>query len=559
MIRCNRMQPGRADACPSLESYSCSRARINHHDVKLINESGKVVMTFTIQLPPVKAQRMLVVGEVVLDRYLWGTVERVSPEAPIPILHLNRSEERLGNAAFVAASVRGLGAEANLLSVIGADADGRAVCRIADDQGIGRDSLIEEPDRPTIVKERLLGAAQSAQRGIQQMLRVDREDSTPLDPAAEAKLLARLDVELENSDGLLVCDINKGLLTPRLLNEVIQATRSRNKPVVIDPRRCDDFSIYRGATALTPNRFETEHATGLSMAEPGGWPVAARKLIDELDLSACLVTLDRDGMFLAQHDGTALHIATTPRDVYDVTGAGDVVLATFGLFLTAGLTAADAAALANVAASLEVAKQGAMVISRNELIMALEGGRYDSRRKILLLPELQAELLRHRHAGRTICLTNGCFDLLHAGHVQLLEFAQAQGDLLVVAINSDGSVRQIKGVDRPIYSAADRATILAALEAVDYVVTFDDPHAEDIVRSIRPDVLIKGEDWVGKTVDGGEFVRSYGGRVVLAQLMEGRATTRTIQHILSDATRRYDLKDGAASQRYPEPHGLHNR
>jgi D-beta-D-heptose 7-phosphate kinase / D-beta-D-heptose 1-phosphate adenosyltransferase len=512
-----------------------------------LDHTGEAIMTLTLELTPAKAQRILVVGEVVLDRYLWGTVERISPEAPIPVLRLSRSEERLGNAAFVAASVCALGAEASLLSVIGADADGRAVCRIADDQGIGHDSLLEEPDRPTIVKERLLGAAQSARRGIQQMLRVDREDLTPLHPAAEAKLLARLDAELEDADGVLVSDINKGLLTPRLLREIIQATRSRSKPLVIDPRRCDDFSIYRGATALTPNRFETELATGLDMTEPDLWPVAARKLIHELDLDACLVTLDRDGMFLAQQDGTALHIEITPRDVYDVTGAGDVVLATFGLFLTAGLTAADASALANVAASLEVAKQGAMVISRDELIMALEGSRHASSRKILSLPELQAELLRHRHAGRTICFTNGCFDLLHAGHVKLLEFAHSQGDLLVVAINSDGSVRQIKGVDRPIYSAADRARILAALEAVDYVVIFDDPRAEDIVRSIRPDVLIKGEDWAGKTVDGGEFVRSYGGRVVLAQLMEGRATSRTIEHILSDAMRRYDLQDTATS------------
>jgi len=490
----------------------------------------------------------LVVGEVVLDRYLWGTVERISPEAPIPVLHLDRSEERLGNAAFVAASIRALGAEANLLSVIGADTYGHAVCRMADGHGIGRDSLLEDPGRPTIVKERLLGAAQSSQRGVQQMLRVDREDSTPLGPAAQAKLLARLDTEVDKADGVLVCDINKGLLTPHFLNEIIRAARSRDKPVVIDPRRCDDFSIYRGATALTPNRFESEHATGLSMAEPGGWLAATRKLIDQLELTTCLLTLDRDGMFLAERDGTAVHIETTPRDVYDVTGAGDVVLATFGLFLIAGLSAADAAGVANVAASLEVAKQGATVVSRDELVVALEGNRVASNHKILLIPELQAELLRHRHAGRTICLTNGCFDLLHAGHVELLEFAQSQGDLLVVAINSDGSVRQIKGVDRPIYSATDRARILAALEAVNYVVIFDAPRAEDIVRSIRPDVLVKGEDWAGKTVDGGEFVRSYGGRVVLAPLMEGRATTRTIQHILSDAMRRYDLKDGATSQ-----------
>lgn len=504
-------------------------------------------MKVTRGLPPVDAYRLLVVGEVVLDRYLWGTVERISPEAPIPVLHLNRSEERLGNAAFVAASIRALGAEANLLSVIGTDNDGRAVCRMADGHRIGRDSLLEDPGRPTIVKERLLGATQSSQRSIQQMLRVDREDSTPLGSAAQAKLLERLNKELDQADGVLVCDINKGLLAPAFLHEIIRTARTREIPVVIDPRRCNDFSIYRGATALTPNRFESEHATGVSMSEPGGWPAAARKLIDQLELTTCLLTLDRDGMFVAERDGTALHIETTPRDVYDVTGAGDVVLATFGLFLTAGLSATDAARIANVAASLEVAKHGATVISRDELVVAFEANRVASNRKVLLIPELQAELLHHRHAGRTICLTNGCFDLFHAGHVELLEFAQTQADLLVVAINSDGSVRQIKGADRPIYSAADRARILAALEAVDYVVIFDAPRAEDIVRSIRPDVLIKGEDWADKTIDGGEFVRSYGGRVVLAPLMEGRATTRTIQHILSGGMRRYDPKDGATS------------
>jgi D-beta-D-heptose 7-phosphate kinase / D-beta-D-heptose 1-phosphate adenosyltransferase len=506
-----------------------------------------MLMKVTCGLPPVNAYTILVVGEVVLDRYLWGTVERISPEAPIPVLHFNRSEERLGNAAFVAASIRALGAEANLLSVIGADNDGGAVCRMADGHGIGRDSLLEDPGRPTIVKERLLGAAQSSQRSIQQMLRVDREDSTPLGSAVQAKLLERLKRELDQADGVLVCDINKGLLARHFLNEIIRTARTREIPVVIDPRRCNDFSIYRGATALTPNRFESEHATGVSMAEPGGWPAAARKLIDGLELTTCLLTLDRDGMFLAERNGTALHIETTPRDVYDVTGAGDVVLATFGLFLIAGLSGADAARIANVAASLEVAKQGATVVSRDELVLALRANSVASNRKILSIPELQAELLRHRHAGRKICLTNGCFDLLHAGHLELLEFAQTQGDLLIVAINSDGSVRQIKGVERPIYSATDRARILAALEAVDYVVIFDAPRAEDIVRSIRPDVLIKGEDWAGKTVDGGEFVRSYGGRVVFAPLMEGRATTRTIQHILSGAMRRYDLKDGATS------------
>ena len=275
----------------------------------------------SIELQVAKQPRLLVVGEVVLDRYLWGTVERVSPEAPIPVLHLTRSEERLGNAAFVAASVRALGGEARLLSVVGADADGRKISRIASELGIGCDSLLEVVGRPTIVKERLLGAAQAAQRGVQQMLRVDREDATPLERTTEEVLLARLLGELDASDGVLVCDIDKGVLTPRVLSEMIRIARNQGKPVVVDPRRTSDFSMYRGATALTPNRFEAQYATGLDMSNAGNWPTVASKMIADLGLSVSLVTLDRDGIFLSARNGPAIHIETTPREVYDVTGA----------------------------------------------------------------------------------------------------------------------------------------------------------------------------------------------------------------------------------------------
>jgi D-beta-D-heptose 7-phosphate kinase/D-beta-D-heptose 1-phosphate adenosyltransferase len=293
----------------------------------------------------------------------------------------------------------------------------------------------------------------------------------------------------------------------------------------------EDFSIYRGASAMTPNRYETEKATGIKLSDPAAWQAAALKLLDDLELDTCLVTLDRDGMFLAARDGTALHIATRPREVYDVTGAGDMVLAIFGLFLISGTDAAAAARLANVAAGLEVGRQGAAVVSRAELEAALHRVHGGSSGKVLELAELVPELQRRRVEGLQICFTNGCFDLLHAGHIESLEFARAQGDVLVVGLNSDASVRQIKGEDRPVYPAADRARILAALEAVDYVVIFDDPRAENIIRAVRPDVLIKGQDWEGKVVDGSEFVTSYGGKVVLASLLAGRATTKTIERL----------------------------
>ena len=341
-------------------------------------------------------------------------------------------------------------------------------------------------------------------------------------------MIAQLERELERADGVLVSDINKGLLTPAVLRAIIEGAKRRGKPVIIDPRMAEDFAIYRGASALTPNRYETERASGIKLGDPAAWPVAARKLLEDLDLNACLVTLDRDGMFLAASDGTALHIGTEPREVYDVTGAGDVVLAIFGLFLIAGVDPAVAARLANAAAGLEVGKQGAAVLSRAELTLALQRAHLGSRGKVLGLAELLPALESRRREGLRICFTNGCFDLLHAGHIESLEFARAQGDLLVVGLNSDSSVRQIKGEGRPVYPASDRARILAALEAVDYVVVFDEPRAENIIRAVRPDVLVKGEDWQGKVVDGSEFVQSYGGRVVLAHLLEGRATSQTI-------------------------------
>jgi D-beta-D-heptose 7-phosphate kinase / D-beta-D-heptose 1-phosphate adenosyltransferase len=505
-------------------------------------------METQLELPPACTYRILVAGEVILDRYLSGEVSRISPEAPIPVLRVTGSEERPGNAAFVCANLVAFGARPTVLSVVGDDSNGRIVREMLERIGVSISGLARDVNRPTIVKERLLGSVQSAHRGVQQLLRVDHEDSQPICREVETALLDRLNTELVDSDGVLVCDINKGLLTPRVLSVIIQQARVLNKPVIVDPRLSDDLSIYRGATALTPNRYETERATGIKLDGPIAWEKAARRMIEMLDLEACLITLDRDGMFLAERDGAATHIGTTPREVYDVTGAGDVVLTIFGLFLM-GADALLAARLANLAAGLEVEKQGATVISRDDVKRALQTSTHSSLRKILSLDTLIAELDRHRKAGRRICFTNGCFDLLHAGHVQSLEFSRAQGDVLVVALNSDRSVRELKGPERPVYAAADRARILSALEAVDYVVVFDESHAENVIRAVQPDVLVKGEDWRGKAIDGEAFVASYGGAVVLAQLLDGHATTRTIERLSGfRVTRAEGLSNGATPE-----------
>jgi D-beta-D-heptose 7-phosphate kinase/D-beta-D-heptose 1-phosphate adenosyltransferase len=500
-----------------------------------------------LRLPEAKPLRVVVAGEVILDRYVWGEVERVSPEAPIPIVRALRREERPGNAGFVMANLRALGARPAAFSIVGDDHGGRMLREMFRDLEIDTRGLLIDPDRPTTVKERLLGSVQSAKRATQQLLRVDDEDTSPLDPKLEREMARRLDRILDRADGVLVSDINKGLLAPSLLRELINAANRHRIPIVIDPRVSADYAIYRGATAITPNRYETEIATGMKLTDRDAWRTAADHLVRKLGLRACLITLDRDGMYLAERGGRGSFISTSPREVYDVTGAGDVVLAVFGLLTIAGLGFESAAAVANIAAGIEVGRLGTEIISRDDLARALAPRHDDFERKIVSIDELQTLLDPKRRAGQRIVFTNGCFDLLHAGHLQLLSFARAQGDVLIVGINSDRAVRMLKGEQRPIYSAAERAHLLAALEMVDHVVVFDDPRSERIIRQVRPDVLIKGADWRGQQVDGQEFVESKGGQVLLAPLLEGHSTSSTIAHLRSGMA---DLPAPASGQRH---------
>jgi D-beta-D-heptose 7-phosphate kinase/D-beta-D-heptose 1-phosphate adenosyltransferase len=489
-----------------------------------------------LSLPDTKPLKVVVAGEVILDRYVWGDVERVSPEAPIPVLRAHRREEKPGNAGFVMANLRALGARPAAFGVVGDDHAGRMLRAMFRDLEIDSRGLLIDPGRPTIVKERMLGSVQSANRATQQLLRVDDEDTSPLAPERQRELLGRLGRVLDRADGVLVSDINKGALSGPLLRELINGANRRGVPIVIDPRLSTDYSIYRGATAITPNRYETETATGIRLTDRDAWRTAAESLVRKLRLRACLVTLDRDGMYLAESGGRGSYISTSPREVYDVTGAGDVVLAVFGLLAIAGLGFASAAALANIAAGIEVGRLGTEIISREDLARALVPRHETIERKIVSVDELRALLEPRRRAGQQMVFTNGCFDLLHAGHLQLLSFARAQGDVLIVGINSDRAVRMIKGEHRPIYPATERARILAAIGMVDYVVVFDDPRAEGIVHDVRPDVLVKGSDWRGQQVDGQEFVESNGGQVLLAPLLDGHSTTSIIARLRESPT-----------------------
>jgi D-beta-D-heptose 7-phosphate kinase/D-beta-D-heptose 1-phosphate adenosyltransferase len=449
---------------------------------------------------------ILVVGEAVLDRYVFGETDRISPEAPIPVLKVRGYEERPGNACFVSANLASLGARPSLLSVIGSDEPGRRLRNLLIASGIKTTALVQDPSRPTILKERLMGSVQSAQRATQQLLRVDHEDPRPLTKPTEARVRKRLEESLDSIDGILVCDIGKGVLTPALLRTIIDAAGERRKPVIIDPRRAQDYSMYQGATALTPNRYEAERVTGLDLQTNDSWKVAALRLIDTYDLSACLITLDRDGLMIAEDSGEAVHIPTIPREVYDVTGAGDVVLAVFGLCVIHGFDLLRAAMLANLAAGLEVAKQGAAVISQSELREALGAPEYGSSRKMMPLEQLSVELRRHRRAGRRICFTDDSFSPIQASHIKLLEYARAQGDLLVVGVQRNN--------DCGASSAADGiARIVAGIGVVDYVILTDAHNIEEVVKSIRPDVFLALQ-LSYSTSPTAALIESYGGRLL---------------------------------------------
>jgi D-beta-D-heptose 7-phosphate kinase/D-beta-D-heptose 1-phosphate adenosyltransferase len=471
--------------------------------------------------------RILVVGDLILDRYVWGYAERISQEAPVPLLRADQREHRLGGAASVATMLRALEAEVALVGAVGVDAEAGLVRRLLGEMGIDDQSVLTLDDRPTTLKERYIGRAQD--RHPQQMIRVDYETRDPIPAAAEGSLLDRLPAAVTQSDIVLISDYDKGVCTPALLGRLIAACRAAGVRVIADPIRSADYSRYRGVHCMTPNRREASLATGMAITRPEDALEAGRRLVAALGAESVLVTLDRDGMALCRGDGRALLLPTRPRQVYDITGAGDMVLSVVGLCLASGADFDEAAALGNVAGGLEVEKIGVALLSREEILRDLIDHHRPEAGKRLDLDLLIAEVNRRRLAGQTIVFTNGCFDLLHVGHVRLLREAAALGDFLVVGLNSDASVRQLKGPARPINPASDRAELLAALDCVDAVTVFDAPTPLNLIEVLRPDVLVKGGDYRPEEVVGRAQVEAAGGRVVLVPLVEGHSSSRLIR------------------------------
>ncbi len=476
-------------------------------------------------------RRVLVAGDVMLDRYQWGKVERVSPEAPIPVMVLEEEEEHPGGAGCVMTDVAALGAAPAALTVVGEDEVGARLVSVLEEAGVDVSGVVRAPRRRTSVKTRMMGYVQSAHRATQHIMRLDEERVAPIDKASEEELCDRAAALVGGVDAVLISDYDKGVVTPRLCRCLIDAARREGRMVVVDPRRAGDYGLYHGATVVTPNRWEAERATGVRTDTFDGVRKAGAALVEALDLNFCVVTVDKDGLYLVRSDGSGTHFPTRARSVYDVSGAGDMVLATLGTALAAGSPVEAALELANVAAGIEVTKFGALPVSREELEAELARRAPSAADKVLPLARVSDVMRRLRAAGRTIVFTNGCFDILHAGHVRLLEFAKEQGDVLIVGLNSDESVRRIKDRSRPVNEQADRALLLAALETVDFVVTFDEETPADIITKVRPDVLVKGEDWRDRGVVGREFVESYGGRVVLAPILENRSTSLLIEKV----------------------------
>ncbi len=473
--------------------------------------------------------RVLVVGDLILDRYTVGNAERISQESPVIVLRADEREARLGGAANVCNMLRGLECDVTVAGIVGDDAAGREMTGLLEAAGCDTSLTLADPARPTTVKERFVGRAAGRHRS--QILRVDSEVCDALPGEIEDTLVLRMAEQITRFEMVIVSDYAKGVCSPRLMRSLIHAARQAGVPVIVDPQRGGDWSMYRGATMLKPNRVETELAIGRQIKSTDAAIDAGVELCQKFDLHLAVITLDRDGMALVAASGRGEVFPISPRPVYDITGAGDMVIAMLGAALASGIDAAHAVRLANVAAGLEVERLGVAVIPKADIERELINMGRPGGRKILKLDDAASALAEHRRRGEKVVFTNGCFDLLHVGHVTYLTQAKALGDLLVVGVNSDAGVRRLKGPSRPVINEQDRAAMLAAMAAVDYVVVFDEDTPHKMLHALKPDVLVKGGTYAPHEVVGHEIVTAYGGRVCVAGVVDGISTTNILESL----------------------------
>jgi len=475
--------------------------------------------------------RVLVIGDLVLDRYVWGDVSRVSPEGPIPVLNVTMEEARPGGAGNVAGNLARLDAVVSICAVTGDDGPGATLQTQLEELGANTSGIVACADRPTAVKTRYMGFVQSARRAVQHILRVDRERTGAVSAETEDRVIAWLEEAVAGQDAVVVSDYDKGLLTERILSRAYELAAEHGVLTVTDPKIARPYSVYRGSTVVTPNRYETQVATGIAPRDSESLKTAAAALREMTKARNVAITLDREGMYVAGEDEPGLLLPVRAREVYDVSGAGDMVASVIAFMLAAGADMRAAATAANAAAGIEVSKLGAAPVSRSEIVADLlaETGFAPKLKTAEAAAEMAAEA---RRRNRKVVWTNGCFDILHVGHYEYLKFSRQQGDMLIVGLNSDDSVRRVKGPNRPITGQAERARILGALDVVDCVVIFEDDTPLRLIKMIRPDVLVKGADYTRDTVVGADFVESCGGRVALAPVVEGISTTDIVRRIV---------------------------
>ncbi len=471
-----------------------------------------------------KEIRALVIGDLMLDEYLWGKTDRISPEAPVQVVDVMREDLRLGGAGNVVNNLVALGCKVSVCSVIGADDNGALLMQTFTGMGVDNEGLFEDPDRRTGKKTRVMAAHQ-------QIVRIDRESKEALTPSFEDRTIVWLKENARDFDVLVVSDYLKGVLTSRVIDAIVTLGKELKIPVVVDPKG-SDYTKYSGATILTPNKKEAEQASGILIVDEVTLNKAAAKLLHNLNLSALLITRSEAGMSLFRSDGDPLHIPTVAREVYDVTGAGDTVLAVLSLGLAAGLPFDDSARLANTAAGIVVGKLGTSTLKPAEILDEIGRGHRDSDNKIKNLDVLAEIISAEKSRGKKIVFTNGCFDLLHVGHVKYLQKARSFGDLLILGLNSDASIKRLKGDKRPLIGEEERAHILAALDCIDYVVVFDEDTPLKLIEALKPSILVKGGDYTLDGVVGREAVEAAGGRVELVQFVDGKSTTNIIGKIL---------------------------
>lgn len=524
-------RPGRRLRLGRFEQRRCGRPPVPFHPPRAAMLTPMTRPTPDLldrTLDRIVGTRVLVVGDLMLDRWIDGTVARISPEAPIPILKVERESEMAGGAGNVAANLMALGAVPVLIGLIGDDDPGRRLLGLLTREAAEIYPLTDA-DRPTTVKTRYVA-------GTQQMLRSDREDARPLDPALLPDALATIDRVLGTVGAVILSDYGKGMLTDALIAAVVERAQAKGLPLVVDPKG-RDYRRYRGASLITPNRRELAEGTALPTGDDADVEAACRHLIASCGIAGVLATRSEQGMTLVEGDAPAQHFRAAARAVFDVSGAGDTVVAVIAAALAVGAPAAAAAVLANAAGGIVVAKAGTATATGDEIrgAVGLAEAAHPSA-PILRFPtdgaRIDALIAGWRSAGAAVSFTNGCFDILHPGHVSLIRQARATGDRLVIGLNTDASVRGLKGPDRPINDEVARAAVLSALADVDAVILFGEQTPFDLIRRLLPDTLVKGADYPTKeAVVGWDVVEAAGGRVVLADLVPGQSTTATVDRL----------------------------